>query len=221
MLLLLAIFIKLSPRCPDGVGSRLKLVRHVAGHCPLGPTLLLLLLLLLPLLLKNLWQTGWGNSSLYFQPCIIVLLLLLVATRNPDYQSEIVMDKFDLFVTRQHVKGLSVVLTCAFTGKICWQVDQWSDVCTEAGDGIWSVRKRSVVATPPDVQIRPILLLQSALFLSPVKVAAVLDGLISQICPIQFGNLGRKKTHLLVFWRVISNQKNASLEHSNRSFQNG
>ena len=57
----------------------------------------------------------------------------------------------------------------------------------------WWRRWMNAGWTPPDVQIRPILLLQSALFLSPVKVAAVLDGLISQICPIQFGNLGRKK----------------------------
>ena len=112
MLRLLAIFIKLSPRCPDGVGSRLKLVRHVAGHCPLGPTLLirLLTLLLLPLLLNNLWQTVWGTPPLstfsllsyiagVFKSSIIPYQLLLVATGNPDYQSEMIRDKFDLIVT--------------------------------------------------------------------------------------------------------------------------
>ena len=40
---------------------------------------------------------------------------------------------------------------------------------------VWWRRWMNAGWTPPDVQIRPILLLQSALFLSPVKVAAVFD----------------------------------------------
>ena len=240
MLLLLAIFIKLSPRCPDGVGSRLKLVRHVAGHCPLGPTLLirLLTLLLLPLLLNNLWQTVWGTPPLstfsllsyiagVFKSSIIPYQLLLVATGNPDYQSEMIRDKFDLFVTvattRQRAECCLDMcfhrkdLLASGSVEWCLHGSKRRDLkCPQekcGGDAGW---------TPPDVQIRPILLLQSALFLSPVKVAAVFDE-VQFHKSVQFNLeiLAEKKTHLLVFWRVISNLKNAPLEHSNRSFQNG
>ena len=153
MPLLLAIFIKLSPCCPDGVGSRLKLVRHVAGHRPLrllltlcetlstgsnaaaANNLLLLLLVQLPLLLlHNLWQTVWGTPPLSTLSYIAGVFkssikpLVLVAIRNPDYESAIVWDKFVTVVTTRQRAECCIgvdVLTCAFTdcchfGNICW-----------------------------------------------------------------------------------------------------